>query len=322
MRKTAMILLASLAACAGRTPAPKDAPAGINVDVKTLYDGAEPREELRYHGAVGTLEHLLVRLSLATFVETRTASAAISSPVLELVMRVGDTYRGEGERTWGYPIRFEIIGITGAESLSEKAHEALSQELLPIAKAEGVFEIDDRGITRRADVTVPPGASPRLLAMLGNIRTTLLSAALPKEAVGRGARWEVDRLVKVGPVMVPQTVTYTLLDRAGDVLRLGVSLRQSADAQSVPLSSDGTTLELEAYEVSAVGSTIVNLAGFAPLSEVRGVSQMRGTLRRGAAIEPFAIDGDVIIQIAPLPEGVKAAQTDSHDAPKPSSPGT
>jgi hypothetical protein len=321
MRQTTMIGAALLlVACAGKAPAVNSAPAGLNVEVKTLHAGAEPREQLRYHGSFGKTERVLVRLSLASFIETRVAAAAVAAPTLDLVMRVGDTYRGAKENTFGYPIQFEIVGISGADALSEAQLSALREELMPIKNTKGQFEIDDRGITRRAEVSVPQGASPRLLSLLGNVRTTLLSAALPKEEVGIGARWEVDRLVKVGQLMVPQTVTYTLLDRAGEVLRIGVSLRQSAEPQSVPLDASGaTTLEIEAYEVSAVGTTLVDLHGFAPLSEIHGLSQMRGTIRRGSQVEPVAINGDLVLQVAPLPSNLSAAQTGeglSPEAPK------
>jgi hypothetical protein len=307
MRPIHCALILLLAACAGKTPKPNDAPAGLNQDVVLLDQGAEPRAKIRYHGASGRTDRLLLRISLANFIETRVGAAGGRAPLLDLVLHVGASFRGAEEGLWGYPMRFEMIGLTGAEELPAEARDALVAELVPITRTTAVFEIDDRGITRSANVSVPAEASPRLLTMLGNLRTTLLAAALPVEDVGIGARWQAQRMVTVNEMHVPQTVTYTLLGREEDVLRIGIALQQSAAPQEIVLGLDGSRLMVEAYEVNAVGTTLVDLHAFAPMAEVHAVSQMRATVQRGGRSEPIGISGDLTILIAPLPEGVGAA---------------
>jgi hypothetical protein len=306
-----------LGACAAKTPKPNDAPSGLNLEVVLLDPGAEPRAAIRYHGASGKSERMLLRMSLANFIETSAGAALAAAPVLDLVLHVGATYRGEAEGVWGYPLSMEMIGVNGAENLDEKAKAALAAELAPITQTRGVFEVDDRGITRNAEVSIPPGASARLLTMLGNVRTILLAAALPKEPVGVGARWEAERVIKVGKMVVPQTVTYTLLDREEDVLRLGVAVRQSAKPQEFPLGLDDSTFHLEAYEVSAVGSAIVDLHGLAPVSEMHALSQLRATVTRAGQVEPVAMSGDLTLQIIPLPSSMQVQAP--AEAPPPAS---
>ena len=316
MRPIHLALILLLAACAGKTPKPNDAPAGLNQDVVLLDPGAEPRKQIRYHGASGRVDRLLLRISLANFIETRFAAAGGRAPLLDLVLHVGGSFRGSEEGLWGYPMRFDMIGLNGADELPAEARDALVAELAPIARTTAVFEIDDRGITRSANVSVPAEASPRLLTLLGNLRTTLLAAALPVEDIGIGARWQAQRLVTVNEMHVPQTVTYTLLGREEDVLRIGIALQQSATPQEIVLGIDGSRLQVEAYEVSAVGTTLVDLHAFAPMAEVHGISQMRATVTRGGRAEPIAVSGDLTILIAPLPEGVGAAPA----APGPDAP--
>jgi hypothetical protein len=321
MRHTILALLTLLAACASTQPKPSEAPAGIDLEVTVLEPGAEPRQQIRYHGSSGRTERLLLRLSLANFIQTQAGSAGGASPVLDLVMHVGATYRGsEGSGLWGYPLKFEMIGVNGADGLEPAALDALAAELEPIARTRGIFEIDNRGITRSAELTIPPEASPRLLTMLGNVRTTLLAAALPKEAVGVGARWQAERIVKVGGMKVPQTVTYTLVERDGDVLHLGISARQSAVPQEFPHGIDGSVIKLQAYEMTAVGNSVVDLHGFAPMSELHATSEMRASLHRGALVEPIAMSGDLTIVIAPLPEGALKAQQEAAPPPPAADP--
>ena len=316
MRTTILVLLTLLGACAAKTPKPNDAPGALNLDVVLLDPGAEPRSEVRYHGASGKTDRVLLRLSLANFLETSAGTAAVATPVLDLVLHLGATYRGDTEGVWGYPIRMEMIGINGADQLSDEQRAKLVAELAPVSQVKGVFELDERGITRNAEVSMPPGVSPRLLTLLGNVRTTLLAAALPKEAVGIGARWEAQRIIKLGQMNVPQTVTYTLLDRDQDVLRLGVAVRQSAKPQSFSIGLDGTTFDLESYEMSAVGSVIVDLHGLAPLAEMHALSQMRATMRRAGEAAPVAMSGDGTILIAPLPAGIGEAPVPESVPPK------
>jgi hypothetical protein len=307
MRRNFLTLLVLLAACAGETPKVNDNRAGIDLDVKLLEPGSEPRSELRYQGVVGSTERLLLRLSLAGFLDTRVGSAAAVAPTLDLVLNVGPTTHNAEKSTWGYPVSFELIGVHGADQLSTQDQADLTALLEPITRAHGVFEIDDRGITRSADVSVPPEASPRLMTLLGNVRITLLSSALPKEAVGMGARWQTERVVKVGPMNVPQTVVYTLIAREGDVLKLGVSLRQSASPQQFPLGTDGTTFHLEQYEGSAVGTSLVDIHSLVPLTDVSGQTQMRASIQHAGQSEPLAMGGDVMIQITPLPAAAAPA---------------
>jgi hypothetical protein len=311
MRRIVPILIILFAACGGEAPKVNDSRSAINLDVTMLDAGAEPRQELRYQRAAGRNERLLLRLSLANLLETRVGSAVAVTPVLDLVLGVGPTYQAKEAGVWGYPIHFELIGVHDTDGLSTDERNALVEELTPVAHAQGTFEIDERGITRNAQVTIPPDMSPRLVSLLGNIRTTLVSSALPKEAIGIGARWQTDRIVKVGELSVPQTVVYTLLGREGDLLRIGVSLRQSATPQQFTLGEHGAVFKLEAYEGSAVGTVLVDLHGFVPLTDVHGQSQMRATVQRGDQSEPMSVSGDVSIQIAPLPADAPAASADA-----------
>jgi hypothetical protein len=306
MRTSTLLLLLALGACAAKTPKPNDAPSALNQEVALLDPGAEPRAEVLYHRTPGQSERVLLRLSVAHLLETQAGEGVSATPVVDLVLHLGSTYRGEGG-AWGYPMRIEMIGVQGAEQLSEEQRARLSAELAPIGEVQGVFELDDRGITRKAQVTPPAGVSPRLLALLGNLRTGVLAAALPREPIGIGARWETDRIMHIGRMSVPQTVTYTLLARELDELRIGVTVRQSAKAQSFQMGLDDTTLNIESYELSAVGTLVMELHHLAPLSELRVLSQMRATLQRAGKLEPVAMSGEGAILIAPVPAGVGAA---------------
>ena len=291
-----------LAACAGTTPEAKEAPGGVNLEPVTLDRGAEPRGPLRYMAKQDQNQKLLLRLSLGSFVETQLAYAEAELPIVDLIAAVGPSFRTEQPNIFGYPIRFEFVRIEGGEGLDEQTRGEVMAEMAHLTETSAVFEIDDRGITRKATVSISKKASPRMMTLLGNIRTTLLSAALPVEDVGIGARWQVDRVLEVGGMKVPQQVTYSLLGRDSEHLRIGVTVRQSAPPQQFALGAEGgDKLIVEAYEVSAVGVTLVDLREFAPLGELHGLSQIRGTYTTATASTPFLVNSDLMVQLAPLP---------------------
>lgn len=292
----------ALVGCA-KKPAVQSAnnPAGIGLETQLMEAGAEPREQLRYQRAPGLTENLVIQFGLATLLETGTAAAAAEAPVLSLGLTMGAVSRAS-EETWRYPFTFRVIGVQMPEGSSEAQAAEVAQMIAPLAGVSGAFEVDERGLTRHADVTVPPNLPPRLISLLGNIRTSLVSVPLPEEPVGIGARWRVQRLHQVGRVETTQTVVYTLLERQDRVLRLGVTLQQSARPQEVPFDND-LKFQLEAYEVSGTGNMVMNLDAIIPIGELRGTSDLRGTLRKGEAAEPLRASGAMQVVVAPVEVG-------------------
>jgi hypothetical protein len=295
----AISLTLVLAACSN-TPKPgaNVAPRGVGLETEVIEQGGEPREKLRYTRAAGLTEDLVIQLGLATLLESREGALAVQPPVLTLGLTMGAVAK-VSEGVWSYPFSFKVIGVAAGEGADPAMVNELTTAVAPLSAVKGEFEVDDRGITRRADVDMPRDASARLLAMLGNIRTSLITVPLPEQEIGVGARWKVQRLNQVGRITTTQTMTYSLLERKGQLLRLGVTLQQSAAPQEVPFGDDAT-LQIEAYEVSGTGSMVIDLAGITPLSELRGTSDLRAMLKRGAAVEPLQANGTVEIVVEPL----------------------
>lgn len=299
------LLSLALTACGGSTPEPRMAPGGVGLSVQLLEPGAEPRDTLRYERVAGTRDALVVQIAANGLLETAEGAALVTPPILDLGIETGGMFRVR-EGVFGYQVRFRVIGVRMPEGTTAEQAETAGRLVAPLANVTGTFEIDDRGLTQRADLTIPEDAPPRLLTILGSIRMFLLSIPFPAEAVGVGARWEVTRLVDVRGIRTTQTVTYSLAERVGGTLRLGVTMHSSAAPQSVPVGTDGTQMDVEAYEASMVGSAIVKLDRIIPLSEVRGTSELRATLRRGLATEPIAHSGAAEVRVVPLAEETPA----------------
>jgi hypothetical protein len=300
MHKTRLLIgsvLVMLVACAKTKSEVRAAPAGIGIETEVLEAGAEPRERLRYRHATGLVEELEVELGLGTLIESTSAAAALEPPVLVLGLTMGPTSCA-ADGVCSAPLKFRVIDVAMPDGASEADAVAAAQAIAPLAEIGGVFELDDRGITRRADVVAPVEVSPRLLTLLGNIRTSLIAVPLPEEAIGVGARWQVRRMHQVGPIQTSQVLVYSLLERKGRTLRLALNLHQSAAPQKVALDAS-TNFHVDAYEISGAGSMLLSLDALIPLSEIRATSELRGSLERGLSSEPFRATGVVEVMVAP-----------------------
>jgi hypothetical protein len=293
-------LTLALAACGGSKPPLREAPRGIGIATELIEPGAEPREVLRYRRAPGLIEDLVVQFGVASLLETPQGAAASEAPVLSLGLRLG-VVSTVSEGVWSYPVAFRMLGLKMPEGADPAQAEALARTVAPLGAVSGLFDVDDRGITSRAEFVVPPEVSPRLVTLLGNVRTSLVTVPMPDPAVGVGARWQMQRVHQIGRIQTTQTVVYTLHERKDRVLRLGVTLQQSAAPQEVQFD-DGTVLKVESYEVSGTGSMIMNLDAITPLGELRGNSDLRGIVRRGDQSEPLRLSGALQLVIAPVSE--------------------
>jgi hypothetical protein len=292
------LLLALVGCTKAKTTEVKAAPGGVGLQTQVLEPGAEPREQLRYKRVTGLTEDLVIEIGLASLLETTGASAAVASPVLALGLNIGSTSCA-ASGLCSYPISFRIIGVKMPEGATDADAEAITKQVEALADVKGTFEVDDRGITRRADVVVPPGLSTRLATLLGNIRTSLIAVPLPEEAIGIGGRWQVERLHEVGGIKTKQTVVYSLLEREGRVLRLGMTLQQTAAPQEIALEP-GTAFQVEAYEVSGAGSLVMSLDAITPLSEIHANSELRGIVHHGAESAPLRVAGSGDVIVAPV----------------------
>ena len=260
--------------------------------IRVLDPGMPPLRPIRYAVPSGQVERLHVELAMARAVQKGAQGTASGLPPVQLEVRIGPAE--PTQRTWvRQPVQITKVRVgESAEGLSPPAREHLERQLAPLFRIRGWSEMDDQGRIRRSDFQAIGDVSPRLRAMLGNIRTALISIPFPDEPIGLRARWEVERRFEVSGVFVDQVVTYNLLERQGESLRLQITARQSAQPQSV----DGA--RLEAYESSVIGSSTVRLDYFVPFSEAEATTRMR--LTEATEGEPTRVETRTAVRVYPL----------------------
>jgi hypothetical protein len=228
--------------------------------VLLLEAGAEPRAQLRYKIADGTITKSNMDFTMATLATTDDAAALSVVPGVRLHIVSGPAMQSE------QGVKFEV-NIAKAEAavpqgLDPELAEDLRQSAAILDDVGGTVEMDNRGITLAAELNdraKSPEVPVRLLTMIVNARTTLSRVVLPAEAVGLGARWEARKELELYGFKVQQVDSYTLVERVGDEVKLNVTVTQNALPQTVDFPDDGLSISVQQMTANANGEIILNL---------------------------------------------------------------
>lgn len=260
--------------------------------VLVLDAGQEPRSVLRYDITRGTTMSSTMEYGLASLATTRTGAALAVTPGVRLHIVSGPTLEGKRGTT-----RFDVRIIKAEPIVPEGIDPAVAQDLRKSASVlnnvGGWAEIDDRGIVKRAELNEAAQRADvpvRLLIMLINARTSLARVILPAEAVGVGASWEARKDLVLYGFEINQVDTYTLKEKIGDELKLNVSIRQSAPAQTLTFEEEGVEISLRSLEMDASGQVIANLNALEANAAASGESSALLNVRTVDGSERVEID--------------------------------
>ena len=232
-----------------------------NDPVLVIDAGAEPREQLRYNIAHGTTTTSKMEYALSSLTTTSETSTLSVTPGVRLHIVSGPTLEGKRDS-----IRFDVRIVKAEAIVPEGTDPLIKMELDKsvsiLNNVGGWVEVDDRGIVQRSDLNSAaqnPEVPARLLMMIINARTSLARVVLPAEAVGVGARWEAKKELVAYGFKINQSDTYTMLEKAGDTVKLNVQIQQNAPAQAITFEDEGVELSLEGLNMNATGEVVLDL---------------------------------------------------------------
>lgn len=286
----ALVALLALSGC--KSESSKEAKDAKSSDpVLVLEAGQEPREVLRYNIAPGTTTSSTMEYALASLATSKRGAALAVTPGVRLHVVSGPTMQGKRGTT-----RFDVRIIKAEAIVPPDVDPELAQDLNRSASVlnnvGGWAEVDDRGIVKRAELNEAAKRADvpvRLLVMLINARTSLARVVLPAEAVGVGASWEARKDLVLYGFEVNQVDTYNLVSKVGNELKLGVTIRQTAPAQTVTFEDEGVEISLKSLAMEASGEVIANLSALEANAAAGGES--------AAVFTVTTVDGTDLIEV-------------------------
>jgi hypothetical protein len=294
--RTAAPTRAETTAPATTAPETSDADAGPTV---TLLDpGAEPRSLLRFDLAAGTSSMTTSQSQEITqsFLGQTQPTAAFD---FVFVMQIDTVPVADG-----YELTSTVTSAGSGPGTAADVAAVLDESLAALAGFRSITVIDDRGRILSAELDEAslagvPAEITDLMRQLGE--SNQIAAPLPDEAVGVGARWQVEQRLEVNGISLVQTTEYTLTAVDGPVLTMEISGSQTPIETTVQLPGlEGVDVEILEWTTSTTGSLIIDLASGVPTSSaVSDVFQVLDIVGEGELSQTILST----IEIAPTSAG-------------------
>ncbi len=270
----ALAVLMALVPAAGSAASP-DASASpvprVQPVVRVLDPGAEPRAELRYRYPDNAVVYMTMDMDMRVGLvmddgSDLTEVATIAElPTMTFVARfsTGDVAPDGSVRS-----EFEYVETSVDGDLDDPVASTLAVELRKMEGISGWSVNDARGGTLDSGFDDLDDLDPALRAAFEDAERTMdqISAPLPLEPVGVGARWELTMDVVTGGAPTTQTARYTLVERDGD--RYSIALEVTQTGEPGPMELQGTTLDVLEMRTNGTGSTRGSLDEIIPRIEM------------------------------------------------------
>ncbi len=239
--------------------------------IELISEGAEPRQELRLKPTISTKETANMRLNI----DMMTSMAGKTLPAFKMPATV-ITFESvvknvESNGDINYDFTYTDADVVGDTNLPPAAVAQMRAEMKKLKRFKGSVVIDNRAQTKKANFSVPPGSDPSFKQMIDQMSNSIeqISAPLPQQAVGIGAKWQVTNAVNVSGMAINQVATYELVDFKDGVATLNINLAQQAPkAQklNLPQSPKGVTVTLKSYIGSGQGRALVRVNKLIPIT--------------------------------------------------------
>jgi hypothetical protein len=243
-----------------RTPAPAvEPPRPAPAKVVLLEAGRKPRRALRYELPGSYRDKLGMTIRVGMEMGSGAEAVKIDLPVIRLGMDVTSA----GERSADRVFRFELTDADAqaGDKMFASMQDQLVAQMKKAVGAAGTLVVDPRGVNREVNLELPPDMDPQMSESMRWSRQAMeqMSAPLPEEAVGKGARWQVEQLVQLNGLAVVQRTEFELTALKRTRASLKTTITQRADPQIVALPGVPAGFKAELLSHSGKGSGRIDL---------------------------------------------------------------
>lgn len=232
------------------------------LSVTLLDPGKAPRTELRFHPKVGASRQ--VKLTMDSAIEMSIGGNSLPAgrtPPMIMMMRVDVTKVGD-DGNIRYEFELSGVEVGAADGVPPGMVDMLKKSLDQLKGTTGYGVVSSTGRTLDGGVKMAKGAGPEMQQLVASLEDNMsqLSAPVPVEAVGVGARWRVDQTLEMQGVEVSQSAVYTLESVGKTFGKMGVTVTQSAKPQRVSPPGLPPSVQAELVSLSGDGTGAISFA--------------------------------------------------------------
>ncbi|HKA90312.1 MAG TPA: DUF6263 family protein [Haliangiales bacterium] len=292
------ILLASLLVfCSLRAQADAGDP-----EVKLVSPGKAPTKTLRFAPTKGTTQGVVMTMKMQMAIKMGTIDMpATKLPAMKMYadLTVTDVSPNGDIR---YDYKLGKIDVDNDPASPPAVVNAMRDALKGAEGITGKARVTSRGFTREMELSVPATANPQLKQMLDSMKESMrqLTAPLPDEAVGVGAKWQTKYRIKQNGMEVQQTADNELVSVSGNVAKVKTTLKQTADRQPMnpPGLPAGASVELIELKSSGSGLSEVDLTKLMPTSgSMQLKSNTKAHIKMSGQEQDMATDLDMTVDV-------------------------
>jgi hypothetical protein len=234
-----------------------------------VYNGFEPRRQLRFHPAVGASFQTKVSYTEHTsYATAEVGSGPVAvPPITAEVTTTVDAVDPDGTIRSTFRFASVTIDTSGIDRATADRAQASFQSLVGIT---GTIAMRSTGMVTAFTTDPPPGLDSIATVWLARLSNSLqqLILAFPTEPVGENAIWKVPVSVDFDGLNSSATYAVTLTHLTTDHIDLELKYSQTAPLGPVPAAGlpDGITAELLAFHIDGVGTQQTDLAQVLPAS--------------------------------------------------------
>ena len=230
-------------------------PAGPTV--KLLDAGQGEKRTLRYHTKVGdiTTASMTMKMNMAMTMGGNEMPAR-DMPTVVMTLELRPAALNGPDAT--IEMRIREVRVAGAPGdADDPIAQQMAEMMEPMKDLKGKYITSDRGLARSMTLDIPEGLPPMVAGMMERMKHDIqnFSAPLPEEAVGTGARWEVQSRV-TEPLQIDRVATSTLEEVSAEGFRLSLAVTGKAEPQEMrsPGMPEGVTARVQSMKLTGAGT--------------------------------------------------------------------
>lgn len=260
----ALLVVLAASGCCQSAERDERAPAAFHLAL--LDDGREPRRALRYPSDPPPPQKMSLALRVAMKMEVPGSPIPpISMPGLRLLVDISARDRDDEVR---YDFTVTDADLTGVDAAHPSLVAAMRKGVGSLVGVTGSLTVDPRGFQRELSIGLPAGIGQELTQFMNSARLAIgqMAIPLPEEAIGPGAKWEVEETIAQDGIQVRQKTYYELLAIDGPRLQIRTQTVQSAEQQkaAVPGLPGGVSAKVLSLRGAGAGESEVDLRRLVP----------------------------------------------------------
>ncbi|MEQ9548076.1 MAG: hypothetical protein RIM23_00405 [Coleofasciculus sp. G3-WIS-01] len=238
-----------------------------------LYPGAQPRQILRFKPAANTKQTTVLTMNMdMTGTVDGQVMPNINMPAIQMSVE-SEVTQVEANGDAQIKVTYTEVDVVSDKTAPPELIRTLRAQLQQLKDVTITFVIDEQGITKDVNVSLPEDLDPNLEQLLQQMLSSLeqLSAVpFPEEAVGVGATWQVSSAVPVSELPLDQIqVLYEVEDIEDDQVTLKMSMQQQSQESSqmdLPGAPPGVNFKVQSFATQSAGTMTIGFDRIMPLN--------------------------------------------------------